>query len=172
MPEDDTDTDGDIQGVLGAELRDFQTEIRGIDHILTHSCDLISEYDGIFTAFLRPECVQHDGTHGLFGADDGIAALLEATYCLHGVVHMFPCHAVLGPQGRFVDFCRRRNGADAAQPYFVDLERIRCPECGTHIMCAPDVVQHDNKSRIRQFPVFFSRHSAKFDVQKFSILHK
>ena len=52
MPEDDTDTDGDIQGVLGAELRDFQTEIRGIDHILTHSCDLISEYDGIFTAFL------------------------------------------------------------------------------------------------------------------------
>ena len=145
MPEDDSDAYRDIQGVLCTELRDLETEVGCINHVLANSCHLVSEYDSILAARLRSECVKHHGADRLLGTYDRIAIFLETTHSFHGVIDMFPCDAVFRSEGGLVDFCRRRNGTDAAKPDLVYLERIRCPECGADIVCAPDIVKHYNK---------------------------
>ena len=55
MPEDDPDAYGYIQRVLGTELRNLKTEIRRVHDILTHSCDLIAEDNGILPVRFRLE---------------------------------------------------------------------------------------------------------------------
>lgn len=122
VPEDDTDADRDIQRVLGAELRDFKAEIRGVYDILSDAGNLVAEYYGITFSRLGNELIEHHGTHGLLGAHDCITFLLETTDRVHGIIDMFPCDTILGTEGRFMDFCRWRYGTDSAKPYLVDLE--------------------------------------------------
>ena len=114
VPEDDTDADGYIEGMLRAELRNFKAEIRSVDDILTDAGHLIAEYHGIALSRFRNELVKHHGTDRLLGAHDRIPFLLETTDRVHGIVDMFPCDTILGTEGRFMDFGRRRYGADSA----------------------------------------------------------
>ena len=76
VPEDDTYADTDVKGVLCTELRDLEAEICSIDHVLTDSGDLISEYDGIASSWFRNEFVKHDRTYGLLGTYDRISLFL------------------------------------------------------------------------------------------------
>ena len=122
VPEDDTDADRYIEGMLRAELRDFKTEIGCIDDILTYTGHLVSEYHGITLSRFRNELVQHHGTDRLLGAHDRITFLLGTTDRVHGIIDMFPCDTILGTEGRFMDFCRWRYGTDSAKPHLVDLE--------------------------------------------------
>jgi hypothetical protein len=66
---------------------------------------------------------------------------------------MFPFHAILGAESRLMDFCRRRNSAYSAQVNLVNLKRICGTERRTHIMGAPDIIQHEHKTRLREFLV-------------------
>lgn len=122
VPENDTYADRHIERVLSAELRDFQTEVCSVDNILTHSRNLISEYDCIAFARLRNELVEHDRTDGLFCTYNGVSFFLQTTDSVHRVVDMFPCHTVFRTEGRFMDFCRWGHCADSAKPDLVDLE--------------------------------------------------
>jgi len=122
MPEDDSYADRDIQRVLRAELRNLETEIRCIYDILSYSGNLVAEYDGIFPSRFRLECIKHHGTYCLFCTDDRIPFLLETADGVHGVVHMFPDHAVLRTESRLMNLGRRWYGTYSAQPDLVDLE--------------------------------------------------
>ena len=66
MPNDDAGGDGDVQGVLGAELWNLQTAITGINHFLMNALHFIAEDNGIFLACQRCEVLKHGGAMGLF----------------------------------------------------------------------------------------------------------
>ena len=48
VPDDDAGSDGNVEGVLGAELGNLKTAVAGIDHLLMDALDLIAEDDSIF----------------------------------------------------------------------------------------------------------------------------
>ena len=50
MPNDNASSNGDIQGVLSAELGNLQTTITGIDHFLMDTLYLVAENNCILLA--------------------------------------------------------------------------------------------------------------------------
>ena len=61
---------------------------------------------------------------------------------LEGVFGVFPAHALGSPQGGLADVFVGRGGGDAAQPDFLDAERIGRAEDRPHVVQAADVVEH------------------------------
>ena len=110
-----SDGNGDIQRMFGPVLRYFKCEIGGIDDLLVHSRHLVSENEGILTAFFRRKVVQRNGIHGLFHTYYREAFFPEPAYGINGPVEMLPGHTEFGTYGRLVDLGRRRHGANAAQ---------------------------------------------------------
>ena len=66
VPDDDAGGDRDIHGMLGAELRDFQATVTGIDDFLTDTFHLVAEDNCVFFIRKRCEVLQHRGAVGLF----------------------------------------------------------------------------------------------------------
>ena len=48
FPDDDASGDGDIHGVLGAELRDFEASVGEVDDALVNALHLVAENHSIF----------------------------------------------------------------------------------------------------------------------------
>lgn len=96
MPEDYSGCDGDVEGMLGAELRDFESEVRGIHDILGHALYLVAEDEGVFVAIIeiRDELVKWHRVNGLFDADRCIALPVKFGDCVQRAVGIFPRHAV------------------------------------------------------------------------------
>lgn len=69
VPDDDAGGDGNVHGMLGAELRNLKTAIAGIDYFLMDTLDLVAENNGVFLVGSRREMLEHRGTVSLF---DGI----------------------------------------------------------------------------------------------------
>jgi len=74
MPKDHPDGDGDIERMLGAELRNLQGHVGSVHNPLVHTIDLIAENQGVFLIFikLRRELLQADGIDSLLHADDSV----------------------------------------------------------------------------------------------------
>ena len=96
MPEDYSSCDGDVEGMFGAELRDFESEVRGIYNILGHALYLVAEDEDVFVAILeiRDELVKWHRVNGLFDADHCIALSVKFGDCVQRAVGIFPRHAV------------------------------------------------------------------------------
>ena len=122
MPENYTYTDGDIEGMFGAELGNFQAKVTLIDHVLPHSIDLISEHNCIFHPGLRNKCIKHHRLGGLLCRHNDVSFFFQTADSLKSVINMLPLHTVLRTQGGFMNLRRRRDGTDSAEPQFVGLE--------------------------------------------------
>ena len=85
--------------MLGAELRDFEGEIRSVNHILAHSVHLVAEYEGIFASRLMFELFQLEGAHSLLYADNGVTLGTQPADSLKGIVKMLPGNGILGSEG-------------------------------------------------------------------------
>ena len=127
--------------MLGAELRNLEREIRGVNDILPYAGDFIAEHQCIFLPFLGLEPVKHHRIYRLLYADYLITLLLEPADRIHGVVYMLPCNTVFGTKCGLVYLWRRRDRADSAKPDFVCLEGIGRPEGRAHIVRAADIVK-------------------------------
>ena len=165
MPEDNSDADGDIEGMLRPELGNLQTKVTLIDHVLPHPADFISENKGIFPPRFRPELIEHHRFSGLLGGNDGIALSLQTTNGLQSVLNPLPRQAVLGPEGGFMNLGRRRAGTYSAKPHLVSLERIPAAEGRAHVMGTSDIVQDKHKARFREIFVLLGADSAQFNIQ-------
>ena len=165
MPEDNSDADGDIEGMLRPELGNLQTKVTLIDHVLPHPADFISENKGIFPPRFRPELIEHHRLGGLLGGNDGIALSLQTTNGLQSVLNPLPRQAVLGPEGGFMNLGRRRAGTYSAKPHLVSLERIPAAEGRAHVMGTSDIVQDQHKARFREIFVLLGADSAQFYIQ-------
>ena len=66
LPQDDADGYGDVQGVFGAELRDFDAAVGSVDGFLLHSFHFVSEYQGVFPVRGDAEIFEGGGVFRLF----------------------------------------------------------------------------------------------------------
>jgi len=150
--------------MLRPVLGDLHTQVGGVHDILSDAVDFVSEDHGVAAARLAPEILERDGMLGLLGADDGPTLPAEAAHECERVTDMLPGHAVLGPQGGFVDLGRRRDGADAAQPDLVHLEAVSGPEGAAHIVRAADIVQHEHHPGRRETAVIVRPDPAQLNI--------
>ena len=157
--------------MLGTELRDLDGYVRGIDHILGDSGDLVAEYKSIFHPWLRPEFLKSGRILRLLYAYYHITLRPQTGDRLRSIMEMLPGHTVLRPQGRLVDLGRRRHGTDTAQKDSVSLEGIRTPESGPDIMRTSDIVKHHHYAGIRQSAVLFGTDTPALDIQKFPVMN-
>lgn len=132
--------------MLRPELRDFKGRVGFVHDFLLHAVDFVSENEGVARACCRLELLQLHGVLSLFDAENGVAVGAEAPDGLQRVRAMFPRHAVLGAERRFVDFCGRRGGGDAAKVYLVNLEGVGTAEGAADIVRAAHVVKHHDHS--------------------------
>ena len=164
MPEDNSDADGDIEGMLRPELRNLQAKVTFVNHILPYSADFISENYGISPPRFWPELIEHHRLSCLLGGNDSITLSLQPADGLEGVLDPLPRQAVLGPEGGFMNLGRRRAGTYSAKPHLVSLERIPAAEGRAHVMGTSDIVQDQHKARFREIFVLLGADSAQFYI--------
>ena len=109
VPEYDADCHADIEGVFGAQLRNLQGDVGGVDNVLADALHFVAEDEGVAAAGLRSEAVEHDRVDGLLDCDDGIAGGLEGSHGFQRVAGVLPWDAVLGAEGGLVDLGGRAN---------------------------------------------------------------
>ena len=110
--------------MLRSELWNLKGKIRRVHDTLLDTVHLVSEYECIASARLRVEFLKLDSLLRLLHAYHRVSIGLELPYKRQGIVDMFPFHAVLGTQGRFVDLGRRRDCADAAEEYSEQIRSV------------------------------------------------
>ena len=132
--------------MLGAFLRYFKGEIRRIYDFLIHSVHLISEDESVAGCGLGGKLPEFDAVDSLFNCDYRVAGSLQPRDKFYRRRRAFPRDRILSPEGGFMDFGRRRNGCDSAEPELVDSEGVRAAEGRADIMGTADIVQHDGKS--------------------------
>ena len=131
--------------MLAAPLGDFKAHIGGIHYALVHAVNLVSEDQGVFFSLLRSKLLQAYGIESLLDADYPIAFTPESGDSLQCGPVMLPGHAQFRPDGRFVDFRRRRDGADTAKAQQINLEGVTSPENAAYIVGAAYIVKHYNQ---------------------------
>ena len=77
VPDDDACSDGNVEGVLGAELGNFQAAVRSINDFLMDALDFVAENDSVFLIRSGRERLEHRGTMSLFDGEDFIALRLQ-----------------------------------------------------------------------------------------------
>ena len=137
--------------MLGAELGNLESHVRGIHDLLADSVDLIAEDQGIFPAFShRIEGLEAHRIDCLLDADDPVPAGTEFRYRGESAFGIFPWHAVLRSEACLVDFGRRGSRAYSAKPDRVRLEGIAGPEGRAHVVRAADIVQDQHHTALGQ----------------------
>ena len=82
MPHDYGCRAGDVERVLGATLRDFQTAVGHVHHLLLHAFHFVAQHEGVALAGLWLKTLEaHTAMHLLDGAD-GITLLPQLLYGL------------------------------------------------------------------------------------------
>ena len=165
MPEDNSDADGDIEGMLRPELRNLQAKVTFVNHILPYSADFISENYGISPPRFRPELIEHHRLSCLLGGNDSITLSLQPADGLKGIPDLLPRQAVLRAEGGFMNLGRRRAGTYPAKPQLVSLEGVATAKGGTYIMGTADIIQNQHKARFREIFVLLRTDSAQFYIQ-------
>ena len=171
LPQHDADGNGDIEGVLGAVLGDFQRYVADIDDVLADAGDFIAEDEGVFARRVAAEGAEFLRMDGLFHGDEGVTLRAQKSHGVQRVIEMFPRDGILGAEGRFVDLGGGRDGGDTAEKDFVDAEGIGRAEGAADIVRAADVVQYHDKAGRGKVLILSGRDAAQLDIQQFSVLH-
>ena len=145
MPNDNAGRDGNVEGVLGAELGNLQAAVRGIDNLLMNAFNLIAEDNSIFLVRSGREVLQHRGAVGLLDREDLIALRLQLINSFQSRWIIVPGDAVLSPKGGLVDLCMRRRGGDATETDSLNEKGIRGTENTAHVVHGADIVKNDHQ---------------------------
>ena len=144
VPDDDASSDGNVEGVLGAELGNLQTAVRSINDFLMNTFDLVAKDNSVFLIRSGREGLEHRGTMSLFDGEDFIALRLQGLNSLKSRRVIMPGDAILSSQG--VSAGRRRG--DAAEIDSLNAEGIARAEDTAHVVHRPHIVEHHHQ---RQF---------------------
>lgn len=162
FPHDDASGDGDIHGMLRAVLRDFEGGIGGIDHILTNTFHFVAENEGIALGGVGAEGVELQATFHLLNGKHFVAFALQALNSVECVFKIFPTDTVFSAEGGFVNFCGRRTGRDAAEPYALKAESIGGAEHAAYVVQATDIVEDDDEGKFLRLVKRLDVHAAEF----------
>ena len=168
MVNDDAGSDTDVEGMLGAILRNLYAGITGIDHLLLHAFDLVAEDDGILLARFDTEIVEHGAVLALFYGDELVALAAQPRHRVHRVFEIAPGDAVLGAECGLVDFGIGRCGGDATEDDTGDPEGIGGAKHGPHIVETADAVEHDYKRTFLRLAKLLDAHAPHLGDFKFT----
>ena len=162
FPHDDASGDGDIHGMLRAVLRDFEGGISGVDHILANTFHFVAEDEGIALGGVDAEGVEFQAAFHLLNGKHFVAFALQALNSVERVFKIFPTDAVFSAEGGFVDFCGRRTGRDAAEPYALKAESIGGAEHAAYVVQAADIVEDDDEGKFLRLVKRLDVHAVEF----------
>lgn len=148
VPDDDACSDGNVEGVLGAELGNFQAAVRSINDFLMDALDFVAENDSVFLIRSGRERLEHRGTMSLFDGEDFIALRLQGLKSLKSRRIIMPGDTVFSPQGGLVNLCAGRRRGDAAEIDSLNEKGIRSAEDAAHVMHGAYIIKNDHQ---RQF---------------------
>ena len=148
VPDDNASRDGDVEGVLGAELGNFKTAVRGIDHFLVNAFDFVAEDNNVFFIRSGREGLEHRGAMSLFDGEDFIALGFQGIDGLKSRRIIMPGDAVFSPQGGLVNLCAGRRRGDATEIDSLNEKGIRSAEDAAHVMHGAYIIKNDHQ---RQF---------------------
>lgn len=169
-PDDDACRGGDIEGVLGAVLRDFETAVAMVNNLLMYAFYFISEDYGILLSFLWSEIIEHGGTVALLYCKYLIALLMERLESFESGREILPIYAIFCSESCLVNLllcfqcafpCRLKGrrvcdmslidriwrGGDATKIYALHAESIACAEYAAYIIQRTDVIKHHNEGQ-------------------------
>ena len=174
MPDYNACRHGDIKRVLGAELRDFQTAVAHVDHLLVYALHLIAHHGG---ETLEAPCVgsifmEHRAALTLFHGAYLVAHPVELLHGIRGLFEIPPVHTVLRPERRLVNLGHRRLRGDAAEPYALYAEGIAAAEHGTHVVQRPYIVEHHDERHLATLLEVLHRHAVHLDSLQLSHFQK
>lgn len=167
MPDDDACSDGDVEGMLGAELGDFQTAVRGINDFLMNAFDFVAKDNSVFLIRSGREGLEHRGTVGLFDGEDLIALRLQGIDSLKSRRVIMPGDAVFCPQGGLVDLCAGRRGRNATEIDSLNTEGIASAENATHVVHRSHIVKNDHQRQFLGLTELFYREALHLYRTKF-----
>ena len=165
MPENDAGGDGDVEGVLGAELGNFKAGIGEIDGLLLYSADFVAEDEGGRTVGGKVKVREGNAAFGLLDGVEGVAFGAEMVEGVKGVGEMLPRNGFLGTEGGFVDFAVGRGGGNAAEVEGLEAEGVGGAEDGADVVKAADVVEHENNGGFGGLAVLFGGEAVKFLIE-------
>ena len=84
---------------------------------------------------------------------------------------MLPRHGLFGTEGGFMDFGRRRHGADAAEVHPAHAEGIGAAERAANVVGAAHIVEYNYGSGAVPAAVFFRRDAPHFGGCEFAVFH-
>ena len=145
MPNDDASRDGNVEGVLGAELGNLQAAVGGIDNLLMNAFNLIAEDNSVFLVRSGREVLQHRGAVGLFDGEDLIVLRLQLINSFQSRWIIVPGDAVLSPKGGLVDLCMGWRRGDATETNSINEKGIRSSEDAAHVVHGTDIVKNDHQ---------------------------
>ena len=114
MPHDDGGTTRNIQRVLGAMLRNFDTHVTGIDHLLAHALDLVAHHHSDLFPFFDNKLFEAHTVMYLLDRTNQVAVTFQILDCSNGSGIVLPVDRFLGSQGSLVNFGFGRLRRDAA----------------------------------------------------------
>ena len=134
MPENDAGGDGDVERVLGAELRDFKAGIGEVDGLLLYTADFVAEDEGGGLVGGEMEVGEGDAALGLLDGIEGVALGAEMAEGVEGVGKMLPGNGLLSTEGGFVDFAVGWGGGNAAEVEGLEAEGVGGAEDGADVV--------------------------------------
>ena len=109
MPDGYAGRDGNVEGMFGAELRQLDAVVAGVDHSLIHTVDFMAEHQRVFARRIHLKAFQRDALMGLFHGTQ-CPFRSKRAQGREGVGEVAPVHTVFGAEGRLVDFGRGGSG--------------------------------------------------------------
>ena len=139
---------GDIHGMLRSQLRNFQTPITGVHHILVDAFYFVTHHDSILPAALRLKLLQLGRVFYLLDGKHLITLTFQVGNGIGGIVVITPLHAVLGTKCRLVNLSMWRCRRYTTQTYALYAESIGSTKHAAYIIHGTYVVQYHHQ---RQF---------------------
>ena len=124
FPDDDAGCYADVKGVLGAELRYFETTVSKVYHLLMDALHLVAEHHGVTSVGVEREVLELCGTLHLLDGIDEDALFLKLCHGFGGCGEVAPVYRIFAAERCLVDFGVGWSGCDAAEIHRFHAESV------------------------------------------------
>ena len=157
-----------IERVFRPVLRDFDTSVAQVDHVLLDAFYFVPENYGEFIVWRREKVGELDAVFHLFHREDFITGRAQFGHGLFCFFKIFPLNGFFGIERCFMDFAVGRRGGNATQVDFFDEQRIGCAKNRTDVVATPDVIENNHQWNFFSLKIFTGRKPVEFTVSEFS----
>src|SRR5690554_1295126 len=167
IPQNDAAANGDIEGMLGAELLDFYAPVHDLHHFVAHPFHLIAEHQRRLWIEGPWSIPQDHRAPNLFHRVHAESLPLQFLHGIDRGIVVLPIHGVSRSEGRFVDLPVRWYGGNAAEMHFFTSKGVHGAKYGTYVLGTADVVEDDVNGQLFRRAEGFGVQSAQSFIRYF-----